>query len=151
MTIIENVSLHPARRRSASRVLYFYFIISFIVVFLGSTGYIYYYYKKSQNNPLVVEKSIEAEAKNIAQKVGILILLPQNETPTLATVTDITKLSMQPFFKNAANGNKVLIYPASKLAVIYDISRNLIVNVGPVNTTAKISPSESVTKTAFSG
>ena len=121
-----------AQRRTGSSQMYGTFILfSFIIILLGSTSYFYYqYHKLSQNGPQI---ATQEEGKRVATAVGKLMLLPHDETPTIATVTDIKKLQDQPFFKNAANGNKVLIFPTSKLAIIYDSKQNLIINVGPVN------------------
>lgn len=73
----------------------------------------------------------EKEAEDVVKKVGKLIVLPEGKA-TIATVSDITKLSGQSFFKNAQNGDKVLIYTESQKAVLYRPSINKIVEVGPV-------------------
>ena len=68
---------------------------------------------------------------DITEKVGKHIILPQTETPTLATIEDAEALAKeQPFFSNANNGDKVLIY--SDRALIYSPDRDVLVNVGPV-------------------
>jgi hypothetical protein len=66
-------------------------------------------------------------------KAGKLMLLPEGETPALATVADPSKLVDQPFFRNALIGDKVLIYPVSRRAIIYSPSRDKIIEVAPVN------------------
>jgi cytoskeletal protein RodZ len=73
----------------------------------------------------------DAEVKKLVEKVGKLMILP-DETPALATVDDKTKLAGEEFFKNAENGDKVLIFSASKQAIIYRESQNKIINVGPI-------------------
>lgn len=72
------------------------------------------------------------EAKRVAAQVGKLIKLPDGETPTVVSVVDITKLSDQPFFRNGKNGNKLLIFPTSGRAILYDPKANLIIEVGPL-------------------
>lgn len=72
-----------------------------------------------------------SEVSSVVAKVGKLIELP-NEDVTLATVSDVTRLSSQPFFARAANGDKVLIYTASKKAILYRPSINKIIEVGPI-------------------
>lgn len=67
----------------------------------------------------------------IEQRVGKHFLLPTNEVPALATITDTKKISAI-FFKHAKNGDKVLIYKKNKLAIIYRPSIDKIIEVGPV-------------------
>lgn len=59
-------------------------------------------------------------------------LLPRDEQPALATVTDRTKLSSN-FFKQADNGDKILIYQKNHIAIIYRPSIDRLVAVGPVS------------------
>jgi hypothetical protein len=68
-------------------------------------------------------------AEDLVLKVGKLIKLP-NEKPEIATVSDISQLQSQSIFKNAQNGDKVLIFPKSKRAIVYRPSENIIVEVG---------------------
>lgn len=81
-----------------------------------------------KNKP--VEKS--REAADLIKKVSVLITLP-NEVPSVATVADKSKLADQSFFKNAENGDKVLIYTEAKKAYLYRPSANKIIEVGPIN------------------
>ncbi len=76
---------------------------------------------------------LQKEADRLVSQVGKLIALPSDEKPTVATITDIDKLKDQPFFKNAKNGDKVLIYTNAKKAILYRESENRIVEVGAVN------------------
>jgi hypothetical protein len=57
-------------------------------------------------------------------------LLP-SEPPTVATVADISKLSGQEFFRNAQNGDKVLVFSVAKVAIIYRRGQRAIINFGP--------------------
>ncbi len=74
------------------------------------------------------------EVKDISNRVSKLMILPQNETPTLATVSDPEKLKNQPFFANAKTGFKVLVYAQAQKAILYDPYENKIVEVAPINT-----------------
>lgn len=106
-----------------------------VVALLAILAGIYYYmqFKNAQNllkNPnLAVEKQTNA----LTAQVSKLIMLPKDEVPTIATVTDASKLKDQPFFANAVNGDKVLIYVKSRQAILFRPSSNLIVAVAPVN------------------
>jgi hypothetical protein len=71
------------------------------------------------------------EAEIIAA-VGKLMLLPSDETPTLAKVSDPAVLQDQIFFKNAVIGDVVLMYAKSLRAILYDPQQNKIIEVGPI-------------------
>lgn len=66
---------------------------------------------------------------SVIEKVGKLMILPSDETPNVATVTDLERLKDQPFFKNAKTGDRVLIYANSRKAILYDPVYNKIVEV----------------------
>lgn len=104
-------------------------------------GVVYKKYTDVKNNP---EKIAQAEIADIVQKAGKIISLPKDETPILATVSDSQKLKDQPFFAEAKNDDKLLVYTKAKKAVIYRPSSNMVVNVGPlVMNTSDIPGSES--------
>lgn len=98
-----------------------------LFVAIGVAGYFYWQYR---NTASVKEaKEIEDLTKEISQS----FLLPENETPTLATVTDKEKLAGQPFFQKSENGDKVLIYSQSGRAVLYRPSLKKIVDITSIN------------------
>lgn len=131
--MVANVSNLNERR--GSKKLLVYFLVASIIILLGTTGYFYYQYNKLTRSPAASQIAAAEEARDLVVKVGKLMLLPKDEGPTVATVTDVNKLKDQFFFKNAKNGNKVLIFPNAKIAVIYDPKDNLIINAGFVDTT----------------
>ncbi len=71
--------------------------------------------------------------KKLVLEVGKLIELPIGEDPTVATVTDITKLKDQPFFAKAKNGDKVLIYTNARKAILYDPQAKKVIDIAPIN------------------
>jgi len=75
----------------------------------------------------------EEEVKVLIEKVGRLVLLPDSETPTVATVTDIAQIRNQPFFQNAQNGDKVLVYTQAKKAYLYRPTIDRLIDTAPVN------------------
>lgn len=79
------------------------------------------------------QKATEDQTKDLINKVGALIVLPKDEQPTVATVTDLAALKDQPFFANAEVGDKVLIYTNAKKAILYSEKLNKIKEVAPVN------------------
>ncbi len=105
-----------------------------LLIVLTAGGVIYL--AKVKPEVLGLAKNIQAENKkdldNTVKMVGKLMLLP-TETPTLATVNDLNKVRGQDFFKNAAVGDKVLVYTGAKKAILYRPSNNKIIEVGVVN------------------
>lgn len=82
------------------------------------------------SNPQAVAQQ---EQSQLVEQVGKLTDLPKNENPTVATVSDVNKLKDQPFFSNAQNGDKVLIYSQSKQAILYRPSTNKVIQISTVN------------------
>ncbi len=113
-----------------------------LVVTIASLVVTGYFFNQSQNyqkelaqikkNPQVLA---QAETKDLVSKVGVLVALPTNEQPAIATVTDVSKIKDQPFFAKAQNGDKVLIYPGAKKAYLYSVSLNKILEVSVLNVT----------------
>lgn len=87
----------------------------------------------------------QAEAKKQSQdllgKVGQLIALPTDEEPTIATVSDLSKLENKPFFKNAQLGDKVIIYSKSRKAILYRPTDNKIIELAPLINDQESTPS----------
>ncbi len=117
-------------------------LVVLIVSLIVTSCAAYYFYgqysalKKSieaQNNPLtstVTPKTPQEEINQVVASVGRHIILPQ-EQATVATVTDADLLRGQPFFRNAKTGDKVVIFPVAKIAILYDPIADKIVQIGP--------------------
>lgn len=115
------------------------------VVATVAAGFFYYKYQVvnkllSNNQPVSA-----TEAKQIVDKISKFYNLPKDETPNIASVLDVTKLKDQPFFKDAKNDDKILIYAKAGLAILYRPSENKIINISPV---MGASPTPSATTTA---
>lgn len=98
----------------------------------------YYFYTKYQQAQKLLKNPQQVateQTKAVVDKVGKLIALPSDETPSLATVQDKTRLKDQPFFKNAVNGDKLLLYIKARKAILYRESNNKIIEVAPINIT----------------
>lgn len=99
--------------------------------------------------------SDSSEARSLIAKVSKLIVLPSNEQPTIATVTDLGALKDQLFFAQAHIGDKVLIYSVAKKAILYNPSENRIIEVAPLiddsqNKTTTNSPEKGTTSSGTS-
>jgi type II secretory pathway pseudopilin PulG len=118
-------------------------LILWLVVFIlliAAIGTAAYYIKRYNDTQKQLKKvsstsqqTAQAQNQQLIDKIGKLTPLPTGETPTVATVTDITKLKDQPFFANAINNDKVLIYTQAKKAYLYRPSTNKLINIAPVN------------------
>jgi hypothetical protein len=75
----------------------------------------------------------DKELKKYQAKVGRHVILPTDETPALASVTDPAKLSSNSFLKQGKKGDKVLIFAKWKRAIIYRPSEDRVVDIGPVD------------------
>jgi hypothetical protein len=82
------------------------------------------------------EPDAQKEAAALVAQVGKLILLPDNEEPVIATVNDPEQLKSQPFFANAKEGDKVLIYNISRKAILYSPTDKRIIEVAPLSQSA---------------
>ena len=104
------------------------------VVMAGVAAYYFHrvYLLAEENTNTMLGGTPEADVATLVAKVGQLIVLPQNETPTVATVSDPSLLKGQPFFQDAAKGDVVLIYTGAEKAILYDPVANKIVAVAPI-------------------
>jgi len=125
------------------------FIILIILLLIGYGSAFYYFkqYKKLTIDPNALAKK---ETSQLISTVSKLILLPMDESPAVATVQDKEKLSGEPFFANALNGDKVLIYYTAKKAFLYRPSTNKIIEAAPLSTqnTNTISSPASISATS---
>ncbi len=79
------------------------------------------------------QAKVRAETEELIAKISILTDLPQDEVPMIATVSDASVLQDQSFFRNAQNGDKILVYTQASRAVLYRPSTNKVIEVGPVD------------------
>ncbi len=73
-----------------------------------------------------------APVSDLVGSVGLIMLLPTDEQPTVAKVTDLAMVKDQPFFKHAEIGDVVLTYPSTGRTILYSPARNMIIEVGPI-------------------
>jgi hypothetical protein len=85
-----------------------------------------------QISTVASQEQVQTETALLVETIGTLTVLPTGETPTVATVTDMEKLKGQDFFLRAIVGDKVLIYPNAKFAVLYRPSEKKVVTAATV-------------------
>ena len=111
-------------------------IIGLALILLAAVGTAIYFYMQYQRAQSELTKTTQSnEQAALIEEVGKLIVLPTNEQPTVATVSDVNRLKNQSFFIHARDGDKVLIYTKAQEAILYDPLANKIVEVGPISLT----------------
>ncbi len=115
------------------------------VVLLTSVGVTYFFYSQYQSLKANPNSANDAEVKKLVAQIKPFYDLPTDETPTVATVSDKSKVVDQPFFAKAENGDKILIYRKNKLAILFRPSQNKLINVGPIDLDAAAGSSGATT------
>lgn len=109
-------------------------LIALVILILVGFFIQNYLHTRSQLKKLSDTKTAaQASDQELINQVGEFVVLPQGETPTVATVNDVSKLKDQVFFQYAQNGDKVLIFSQAKTAVLYRPSVKKIVEYAPIN------------------
>jgi len=106
--------------------------ILILAIILALGGWRYYNYQIKQSwQPARIEPVGEEIAK-LVDKVGGHVVLPQDEEPTIATVTSADLLKNQQFFASAKAGDTVLIYKKAKLVILYNPTLDRVLNMAPL-------------------
>lgn len=108
-------------------------VLGLLVVTVFSLGAAYFSYTKLREFRNDPQKLAQDEVDEVVERVKQIMVLPEGEQPTLATVADPTRLQDQPFFANAKVGDQVLLYANARKAILYDPAANKIVEVAPIN------------------
>ncbi len=113
-------------------------VVLLFIVLVGACVWLFINYNNAQKqvdyfSNLTPEEMNEKATNELLEKVGKLIVLPNDQEPIVSTIQDIDELAKdQPFFKDAQNGDKVIVY--KDRAIIYSLTKNILINVGPVYT-----------------
>lgn len=123
------------RTKSKSAMKFVSVGLILLILFGGYAGAYYFYNKYKQTKIVLDNPSIatQKEVKEVVDKLGIIMELPTDEDPSVATVLDKEKIKDQPFFAKAENGDKVVIYSKAKIAILFRMAANKIINVSPVS------------------
>ena len=109
----------------------YYLPLSLLIISLVFLAGFYFIHINQSKAPAPV--AVKNDAQTLIAEVSKLIALPQDEVPTIATVSDLEALKSQIFFANATLGDKVLIYTKAKKAILYDPVNKKIIEVAPLN------------------
>jgi len=98
-------------------------LVALLLLALLAAGYFAY---RSMFAPEALKRR---EVAKWVEIIGTSVELPRSERPTLATVTNEGKLNDQAFFREAKNGDKILIYPGASKAFLYRPSTGKIIDM----------------------
>lgn len=129
--VVEEKKVAKSKMKFLSQRRYQVGLLVLIVIVVGALVAGYGFTQK--NDSVEGGKLSPSQISDLVAEVGDKMVIPKGETPTIATVTDITKLEEQPFFKNAQNGDKVMIFGSTNMAILYRQSIHKIVTVAPIN------------------
>ncbi len=119
--------LNSKPKSSVSRFIAL-FVIALVLVGLGFVSGYYLDLSKPQVSLLNEQDSNTP----LLEKLAKLVVLPEGESPSVATVSDVSKLQDQIFFKNAQNGDSIVAFPNAQIAILYRQSANKVVWMGPI-------------------
>jgi len=154
------LGLEKSKKGKLKKVL---IVVGIVVILAILAGLGYYAWNankklKALTDPKAQQEMAQKEVEYYVGKLKKHAVLP-DETPTMATITDIEALKKeQPFYDGASNGDIILIFVKAKQGFVYDPQKDLIVKVGPVfvddtnnNTTGTTTGSENTTTGENSG
>lgn len=127
-------SSHPARSYKKTLI-----VVLVILLLAGLAYYFFTKYRELKENPNAAN---DAEVAALVEEVGMIMVLPDGEVPTIATVSDPELLKDQAFFRNAKEGDKVLIYTTAGKVILYDPEVKKIVEVAPIASEETLPPQE---------
>lgn len=111
----------------------------FLIIALAACAIAFWGYWQSKQklsvltNPQQASELNAEQTQKLLEKVGKVAVLPNEPNPVVATINDVETLaSRQNFYKDAHNGDKLLVFARSRKAIIFDEKNNLIVNIGPI-------------------
>lgn len=99
-------------------------------------AYYFVQYQRLKSDPTLEARK---EAERVVKELSKIMVVPDDPAPVLATVSDRDQLQDQPFFRQAENGDQVVIFPSSMRAVLYRPSEKRVVDMAPLTTDASAS------------
>ncbi|MEI7578852.1 MAG: hypothetical protein WCJ58_02300 [bacterium] len=141
------VSNHASKKRRAGNTKLVVVLIILIILLIGALAGSIYLLKKEKDKIADPTTVATEELARMKEKIGKHIVLPFDKEAQLATVLDVKKLQEEnaEFYKNAKNGDKLLIY--KDRAILYDPIKDIILNVAPVVDTGSNTTTDTNTNT----
>ncbi len=123
--VVAEVKKSELDPRKITAILVLLFLIASV-----TTAFFYNEARRLEQDPAKINQERVAA---LVSRVEKLIVLPEGELPTVATIADIAPLAGNPFFARAKVGDHVLFYTAARRAFLYDPTANIIVEVASLN------------------
>ncbi len=150
MTDVASPKSHP---RSMGKIIFFVIILIAVVALIWSEKARRYAVHQLQQTTAQVEElkkstdnSPQEISKRVLENVAKLIHISVDPVPTVATISDVTKLQeSNGFFKAATNGNFLIL--TQNRAILYDLDKNIILDVAPFQATPNSTPVPSISPT----
>ncbi len=99
----------------------------FLLVVGGYFGHRYW------TSPEMRAQRLEKENKALITEIRKVMRLPEEANPVFYEIVDPAILiATQPFFTGSEKGDKLIVFPQSGKAVIYNPSKKIIINAGPI-------------------
>jgi len=121
------------KKISVRSVLIMIGILGIVMMAVAASIYFYIEYRRADALLKDPTKAQKHETEALVAAIGKLMMLPTDEEPTVAIVSDREKVQNQQFFRNAANGDQVLMYTKAQKAILYRPSTHMIIEVAPLN------------------
>ncbi|MEI7632376.1 MAG: hypothetical protein WCJ60_03570 [bacterium] len=115
---------HGKHKKSSKSKFVKKIILALVLIIIALSMYLIFVNK---NKKISTDTNLD-----IKSQISKHFVLPVDEEPAIATVTDKNKIST-PFFKQAENGDKIIIYQNAKRVILYRPSIDRIIDVGPVS------------------
>ncbi len=101
-------------------------LVALLAVVVVAGGSAYLVAQKQQNASRAQDS--RTQVRQLMAAVGTLIALP-SEDPRVTVVTDTEELRKQSYFADVTEGDQVLVFDASRKAIIYNPTEHRIVKV----------------------
>jgi hypothetical protein len=118
-----------AKRRASFGLRPLFISCVLVIVVIVAAGVVLF---SRSNRPSTADAyNLDPNDQATIEELGKLMLLP-DESPSIATVLDKTKLADQPFFANAENDDKLILFTQAGKAILYRPSSKRVIEVMPL-------------------